>query len=188
MKWRYICCGWKQGSERTGNQEEEEEKRQEKKGDMGMMKNGMKRGSAMLEVLVIMMVFMVFTTTMFTSAAAMHQRGMRNIAKNEAYHAALTAVRLMEEEITKGGAASDFLVKDGGMEPRETNITVVPEDGSAAFSVPVTVASKRDGDRLILYGEAVSDGQRKAVSMILVKQENGDWIPSEYGRDRIVER
>lgn len=94
----------------------------------------------------------------------------------------------MEEEISKGGAASDLLVKDGGMEPRETNITVVPEDGSDAFSVPVKVASKRDGDRLILYGEAVLDGQQRAVSMTLVKQESGDWIPSEYGRDRIVEK
>ena len=155
---------------------------------MEMETNGMRKGSAMLEVLVIMMVFMVFASSMFTSAAAMHQRGMRNIAKNEAYHAALTAVRLMEEEISRGGAASDFLVKDGGMEPRETNITVMPVDGGDAFSVPVTVASKRDGDRLILYGEAVLDGQQRAVSMTLVKQESGGWIPSEYGRDRIVER
>lgn len=159
-----------------------------RKGGMGMGAIGMRKGSAMLEVLVIMMFFMVFASSMFTSAAVIHQRGMRNIAKNEAYHAALTAVRLMEEEISKGGAVSDFLVKDGGMEPRETNITVVPEDGSDVFSVPVTVASKRDGDRLILYGEAVLDGQRKAVSMTMVKQKSGDWIPSEYGRDWIVEK
>ena len=186
MNWKYICCGQKQGTEETENREGEKEaggpegKRQKGR--------GRRKGSAMLEVLVIMMIFMIFASSMFTSAAAMHQRGMRNIAKNEAYHAALTAVRLMEEEISKGGAASDLLVKDGGMEPRETNITVVPEDGSDAFSVPVKVASKRDGDRLILYGEAVLDGQQRAVSMTLVKQESGDWIPSEYGRDRIVEK
>lgn len=157
------------------------------KGGMRMEPGGTRKGSAMLEVLAIMMVFMVFTTSMFTSAAAMNRRGLRTAAKNEAYHAALTAVRLMADEIINGGAASDLLSGDGGMGPRETCITVMPEDGSGAFSVPVTVASQRDGDRLVLYGESVVDGQRKAVSMTLVKQESGDWIPVEYGRDEITE-
>ena len=134
-------------------------------------KNG-RKGFAMLEVLVMTMVFLVIAASLFASAAAVHRRAVERASKDEAYYAAVTAVRLMAGELMensyRAGSAAAELMTAGGMDPVRTALSVTP-DGGEVVEIPVTVSSViGSGGRFItLTAEAEAGGQKEQVSMTL---------------------
>lgn len=147
-------------------------------------------GFAMLEAMAAVMIFMVIGSVLCSAALAMERQAIRRVERNEAYDAALAAVRIMAGEVVDGSldSAAGILISEGGMEKTETELVVTPKDGSEPFSVLVTVWSEWDGETLILYGESAVGGQSAAVSLTMRRQRMTDsdagtngWVLVRYG-------
>lgn len=158
------------------------------KGGARMKAGSGRRGFAMLEAMAAVAVLMAVAASVLASVSAVNRREIRKIEKDEAYDAALAAVRLMADEVMEGGtdedSAANVLAMENGLTAREAEIVITPKDGSEPFSVPVTVRTERDDSRLILYAESVVGGQRKMVSLTLealeeVEMSGEQGIPKE---------
>ena len=121
------------------------------------------KGSAMLEAMAVILVFLVMASVLFAS-------GRKNVARD----GALTAVRLLAQDIMAGNRPGEE------MEPEKTELEVIPEDGLGTFTVPVTVWAGEEGRNLVLYGMCAYGGQTEAVSLLLEKTEGsgGGVTPS----------
>lgn len=159
-----------------------------------MKRGGRRNGYVMLEVMTVIAVLMAAAASMLMSASAMNRREIRKIEKNEAYAAAITAVRLMADVVINDGEESPyFLTLESGMTARETEIVVRPKDGSDILTVPVTIWTEREDDCLILYGESAVGGQKETAALILKTEGEtrlatsssasyGGWRPVRYRR------
>lgn len=131
-----------------------------------------KKGFAMLEVMIIIMVFMVLAASLFASAGAINRRAVSRAANNEAYYAALAAVKLMAGEVMNNehGPAAVALTGSPGLSESETSISITTEDGETR-NVPVKISSKTVGSSyLMLTAKATVNGQTENVSMTLQKR------------------
>lgn len=106
--------------------------------------------------------------------AALNRQTVRTLEKNVARDGALTAVRLLAQDIMEGNRPGEE------MEPEKTELEVIPEDGLGTFTVPVTVWAGEEGRNLVLYGMCAYGGQTEAVSLLLEKTEgsSGGVTPS----------
>ena len=97
----------------------------------------------------------------------MNRQTVRTLEKNVARDGALTAVRLLAQDIMEGNRPGEE------MEPEKTELEVIPEDGGllGTFTVPVTVWAGEEGRNLVLYGMCAYGGQTEAVSLLL--ERNG---------------
>lgn len=134
-------------------------------------------GFAMLEVVVVMMIFMILASSLYALAGMKHRRVVSEVREEEAYYAAVSAVRMMAQEVVnrafEDGTAADALTRGDGMEKRWTKIRFVPEDSEKPdreIEIPVCIWSERDGDELLLGAEARTGGQTKTVTMRLVRK------------------
>lgn len=91
------------------------------------------KGSAMLEAMAVILVFLVMASVLFASGRALNRQTVRTLEKNVARDGALTAVRLLAQDIMEGNRPGEE------MEPEKTELEVIPEDGLGTFTVPVTV-------------------------------------------------
>lgn len=123
------------------------------------------KGSAMLEALAVIMVFLSMASVLFASGRALDRQTLRTLEKNAARDGALTAVRLLAQDIMEGNRTGEE------MEPEKMELEVIPEDGMGAFTVPVTVWARETGEGLILSGMCTYGGQTEAVSLVLEKTE-----------------
>lgn len=131
------------------------------------------KGSAMLEALAVILVFLVMASVLFASGRALNRQTVRTLEKNVARDGALTAVRLLAQDIMEGNRPGEE------MEPEKTELEVIPEDGLGTFTVPVTVWAGEEGRNLVLYGMCAYGGQTEAVSLLLEKTEgSGGVTPS----------
>lgn len=160
-------------------------------------------GFAMLEAMVMIMVFMILSASLLASAAAYHKRAVKRASNNEAYYAAVTAVKMMAGEVMKSGgsqsalegtnadsqAAVAALLTAGGMDRQETVIKAVANDGTER-EIPVAVSSqwigKDDGGTgrifLVLRAEATVGEQTEAVSITLQMRKSNKVVPDyPYG-------
>lgn len=142
------------------------------------------KGFVMMEVMVLIMLFLLLSSSLLTVAASGHKRAVTFVRKEEAYCAALSAVRLMANEVMEygeeEGTVSELLLSERGMKKKKTEL-VLAQDGECEVSVPVTLWTKRSGDELTLYAEAELGGCKETVSMMMVYQDT--WIPIAYGMD-----
>lgn len=123
------------------------------------------KGSAMLEAMAVILVFLVMASVLFASGRALNRQTVRTLEKNVARDGALTAVRLLAQDIMEGNRPGEE------MEPEKTELEVIPEDGLGTFTVPVTVWAGEEGRNLVLYGMCAYGGQTEAVSLLLEKTE-----------------
>lgn len=131
-----------------------------------------KKGFAMLEVMIIIMVFMVLAASLFASAGAIHTRAVKRTNNNEAYYAALAAVKLMAGEVMnhENGTAAVALTGSPGLSESETSISMTTEEGETR-NVPVKISSKTVGSSyLTITAKATVNGQTENVSMTLQKR------------------
>lgn len=149
-----------------------------------MNKNNREKGFIMLEVMVLIMIFLLLSSSLLTTAVSGHKRAVASVRKEEAYCAALSAVRLMANEVMEHGeetgTVSERLLSGRGMKKRKTVLSFA-DDGVCEVSVPVTLWSERNGNELILYAEAELGGYSEMVSVMMVYQDM--WIPAAYGME-----
>lgn len=164
------------------------------------------KGFAMLEVMMIIMIFMVLAASLFASAGAINRRTVSRAANNEAHYAALAAVKLMAGEIinhedSKLEAIFRGAGESGALGVMETELvfeekTAVGKteevkteeyDGTAVIQkrVPVKISSKifstQSGKQyMTLTAAATVGGQTENVSLTL--QERIAYVPDyPYG-------
>lgn len=148
-----------------------------------------KKGFAMLEVMIIIMVFMVLAASLFASAGAINRRAVSRAANNEAYYAALAAVKLMAGEVmnhnNEVGSAANDLLNNLPKTDSEIDFSRTGDDGYPIDrNVPVTVSSALKTIKGIRYltltAEATVGGQTENVSITL--QERQAYVPDyPYG-------
>lgn len=145
-------------------------------------------GFALPEAMMLIMVFLILLTSLFSAAGFKNRAAILRVNKAEAYHAAEAAANLMAGEIMQGG---DFPV--GEMEKLETVISFEPDDGGGVVSVPVIIWTEISEEELVLYAEAEVNGQKAAVSIRFEKQPQvmsassvkaSEWIPAGLYRER----
>ena len=136
------------------------------------------KGMAMVEVVLVIMIFTILASSLYGLAGMENRRVMRNISEEEAYYAAVSAVRLMEKEVTSGeieaGLPAYELIAGDGMKKRGAEICFEPDepDGEGkAVRIPVEIWSERHGDELLLAARAEVHGVEKVVTMTLEKQK-----------------
>ena len=149
-----------------------------------MNKNDREKGFVMLEVMVLIMIFLILSSSLLTTAVSGHKRAVASVRKEEAYCAALSAVRLMASEMMEHGeetgTVSERLLSGRGMKKRETVLSFA-DDGACEVSVPITLWSERNGNELILYAKAELGGYDEIVSGMMIYQDT--WIPADYGME-----
>lgn len=132
---------------------------------MPVKKNLDHHGFAMVEAMVVVMIFMILASTLYGISGIKHQMTIRRVQEDEAYYAALTAVRLMAEEINNG-QCGDMI--SNGMESFETEISFIPDDADKeAVSVPVEICTERSGEDLLLTAKARDGKKEKRVTLLL---------------------
>lgn len=143
-----------------------------------------KKGFIMLEVIILIMVFLTLSASLLTTTASGHRRAVASVRKEESYCAALSAVRLMANEVMEHGeetgTISERMLSGRGMKKKETVLSFV-DDGVCKVSVPVILWSERNGNELILYAKAELGGYSEIVSVMMIYQDT--WIPTAYGME-----
>lgn len=140
-----------------------------------------RKGFALLEVLVVMMIVLTLTSSLYSLAGMKQRNAIGKIQEDEAYYAAVSSVKLMAEEVINGtceeGTASYVLASGDGIGEIKSNIIFQPDNGdpSGEIVIPVTLWSERSGDELLISAEAESGEKRKIVTIQLLKTEE-QWI------------
>ena len=143
-------------------------------------------GFVMVEVMAVMMIVLLLVSTLYGIVGMGHRRTLSKIDEEEAYYAALTAVRLMEKEVieteAEEGTASYVFVQGSGMRKKTTCMEFESDVDGEIIEIPVTVWTERNGDELILGAESGTGAASRTVTMRLKKEEeNSRWIPVSYG-------
>ena len=130
-----------------------------------MKKNLDNHGFAMVEAMVVVMIFLLLASTLYGLAGMKHRMAIWRVQEDEAYYAAVSAVRLMAEELED----KEYKAKiSNGIEPFGTEITFVPDDPDIeAVSVPVEVWVERSGNELLLGAKAEYGTREKKVTLLL---------------------
>lgn len=147
---------------------------------MRKLKN--EHGFVLLEVMTVMMIILLLTSALYGIVGMEHRRSIRKVREEEAYYAAMAAVRMMGKEVAKGeaeeGAASDVLTE--GMGKRTAFLVFDSETGGEKTELPVTVWSERDGENLILAAEAGEANGTTIVTLRLLKEVDVLELPMEH--------
>ena len=131
-------------------------------------------GFVMLEVLAVLMIVLLLISTLYGTVGMGYRRTLAKIDGEEAYYAALTAVRLMAREVVKTeaeeGTASCALTQGSGMNKKTTVIEFESDEDGETIEVPVIVWSDCKGDELILGAESGTGAASRTVTMRLKKE------------------
>ncbi len=125
-------------------------------------------GFALMEVLVLILVILIFLTSLFSSARFRHQVEVLRVEKMEASYEARAAVELMVNEILSGGTCS----LEDGLERTKTELVFEPMDGSDIIRRPVWVWTERREDELFVYAERVIGDHSEIASVRLVRGDD----------------
>lgn len=156
---------------------------------MRRRKTGFRSGFALLEAMIIVMVFLVLSAALMASAGVLYRKSLRQAERKAAYCGALTAVRMMAAQILEtegsedrmdGTDLSDLtdrrmtakrLMDPPGLAETETSLTAELPDGTRQ-AMTVFISSERDGDSLVLKARAVSGSQEETVTLRLEKRQS----------------
>lgn len=135
-----------------------------------MKKKSDNHGFVMVEAMVIVMIFTLLASTLYSLAEMKHRMAIRRVQEDEAYYAAVCAVRLLAEELGDGEYEERI---SNGIELLGTEITFVPDDSDGEMvSVPVEVWTERSGDELLLGAKAEYGTREKKVTLLLCLTES----------------
>lgn len=144
-------------------------------------KHGRKGGFALLEVMILIMVFLIILVSLFSAAGFKNRSAILRLKRTEAQYAAEAAVDLIAGELLRG----ETFPADG-TEKAKTEITFEPDDGSGIVSVPITIWTEAADKELTVYAEAEIAGQKATASMRFEKRLQvmsassariGEWLP-----------
>ncbi len=127
-------------------------------------------GFAMIHVLVLIMVILLFLTSVFSSSSFRYKTALMRIQKEEARCAAETALKLVETEIASGNV--EWV--ENGFKKKKTTLEFESEDGEIKVSVPVVIWADYEDDELYLFAEVEIGSKKEKVHSVLElpKKEN----------------
>lgn len=120
-------------------------------------------GFAMVQVLILIMIILVFLTSLFSSAGFRHRAALVRIQTEEANYAAKAAVKLMETEIENGN--TEWLIH--GLEKTETLLEFKSEDGNTVVEIPVSIWIDFDENEVYLFAEAGVGAQKEVAHAVM---------------------
>jgi len=126
-------------------------------------------GFVMIEVLVLIMIILLFLTSLFSSLGFRHKMALMRIQKEEARCAAEAALQLMEGEIANGN--TEWL--ENGLEKTDTILEFESEDGEVRVKIPITVWLEQKEEEMWLYAEAeVGQKKERAYCVLELPKKN----------------
>ena len=137
------------------------------------------RGFVMLEVLIVIMTVLLLTSAGYLLIGMEHRRVQSRIKEDEAYYAALAAVRMMAQEVLNGddeeGTIAHELISGSGMKKRTSMMTFESDEIENIIQIPVTVWTEHTGDELLLAAEAGSGANARTMTLLLkyIYKEDG---------------
>lgn len=154
-----------------------------------MKKNG-NDGFVMAEVLMTVMLLMVISTLLFSSASRRYVRAERNAEKTEARLAAETAVQVLAENILREESSDmiEKLVSERGL-PKTDAVIWADNGDEEPEKIETTVSSfwNADGSGLVLHAECSVGDQRESASLVLKKERLSVYTPSNADREEETE-
>ena len=120
-------------------------------------------GFAMLQVLVLIMMILLFLTSLFSTSGFRHRAALLRIQKEEARCTAEAALQLMENEIANGNTEWS----EGGLERTETILKFESEDGEVQMDVPITIWADYEDEELYLFAEVEVGAKKERVQSVL---------------------
>ncbi len=120
-------------------------------------------GFALIEVMVLIMIILIFLTSLFGSARFHHHAALMRLQKEAAVCAAKTALELMETE----ARSEECRFAEHGLKKTKTVLEFESENGESVVKIPVVVWAKRNKDELVLYAEAEVGNRKEELSVVL---------------------
>lgn len=120
-------------------------------------------GFVMIQVLALIMMILLFLTSLFSTSVFRHRTALLRIQKEEARHAAEAALQLMENEIVNGN--TDWI--EAGLKRTETILKFESEDGDVQIDVPITIWAKCEDEDLYLFAEVEVGSKKEIVQAVL---------------------
>ncbi len=159
------------------------------RGGNWLKKNG-NDGFVMAEVLMTVMLLMVISTLLFSSASRRYARAERNAAKTEARLAAETAVQVLAENILREESSDmiEKLVSDHGL-PKTDAVIWADNGDEEPEKIETTVSAfwNEDGSGLVLRAECSAGNQKESASIVLKKERLSVYTPSNAEREEETE-
>ena len=125
-------------------------------------------GFVMIQVLVLIMVILLFLTSLFSTSGFRHKAALLQIQKEEARCAAEAAVTLMENEIANGN--TEWV--ESGLKKTKTELEFESEDGEITIVIPVVIWAEAREDELHLYAEAEVGAKKEKAHSVLEFPQN----------------
>ena len=120
-------------------------------------------GFVMMQVLVLIMIILLFLTSLFSTAGFRHRAALLRIRKEEARYAAEAALQLMENEIANGN--TEWI--ENGLKRTETILKFESEDGEVQMDVPITIWADYEDEELYLFAEVEVGAKKERVQSVL---------------------
>ena len=120
-------------------------------------------GFVMMQVLILIMMILLFLSSLFSTSGFRHRAALLRIWKEEARYAAEAALQLMENEIANGN--TEWI--EGGLERTETILKFESGDGEIQIDVPVTIWAHYEDEELYLFAEVEVGAKKERVQSVL---------------------
>lgn len=120
-------------------------------------------GFVMMQVLALIMMILLFLTSLFSTSGFRHRAALLRIRKEEARYAAEAALQLMENEIANGN--TEWI--ETGLERTETILKFESGDGEIQIDVPVTIWADYEDEELYLFAEVEVGAKKERVQSVL---------------------
>lgn len=119
-------------------------------------------GFVMIQVMVLIMVILLFLTSLFSASSFRHRIALMRIQKEEARCAAEAALKLMENEIANGN--TEWI--ESGLKKTETTLEFESEDGETRVWIPVVIWAEYEDEELYLFAEAEIGMKKEQVHTV----------------------
>jgi len=126
----------------------------------------------MIQVLALIMVILLFLTSLFTTVRFRYKTALMRIQKEEAICAAEAALQLMESEIVNGN--TDWM--KSGEDKIITALEFETEDGKTTIRIPVTIWAEYELDEVHLFAEAEVGSKKEMAHSLLKLPENSSLM------------
>lgn len=131
------------------------------------------KGYILLEIMVFLMVLFIVTFSLTKLISQEYRLMLNQLEREKAYYTAVSAVRLMAGAVMD----EDTPLLGEGLDKTSTSLDFQSDQWEV--SMPVTIWTEAEEDKLILYAEA---GKGQAVQTVfLVMGYEGEWFPLTYG-------
>lgn len=120
-------------------------------------------GFVMMQVLALIMMILLFLTSLFSTSGFRHRAALLRIQKEEARYAAQAALQLMENEIANGN--TEWI--ETGLGRTETVLKFESEDGTVQTDIPITIWADYEDEGLYLFAEVEIGAKKERVQRVL---------------------